>query len=122
MRDLDMRFIASARDLATPIAPDAKANGSGLRGVSLIHPERLGTLVHFTTNFQATSTIERACAILDAGGVLAIKAHLIAEVGAYKALDALSGPYRDDLDRLFHALEDRYGESIEWTTMGALAS
>jgi len=122
MGDLEMRFIASARDLTTPVSRDAKTNGSGMHGVSLIEPQRVGALLHFTTNFQATSTIERACAILDAGGVLAIKAHLLSESGTYKALDGLSGPYRDELDRLFSTLEDSYGDAIVWTSMGALAA
>ncbi len=122
LRDLDFRFIASARDLTTPVTRDATANGSGLRGVSLIEPTPLGRLLHFTTNFQATSTIERACAIIDAGGLLSIKAHLLSEAGLYKALDGLASPYCDGLDRLFCTIEDRYGDAISWTSMGELAS
>jgi hypothetical protein len=122
MGDAGMRFVASARDLTTPITPDAKANGSGLQGVSLIEPERLDNgLIHFATNFQATSTRERAFAILDCGGLLSIKAHFLAELGSYKALDGVTDEYMASLDRLFGEIEDRYGDDVSWTSMGALS-
>ena len=122
MGDLHMTFLASARDLDTPVAPDALTSGSGLRGVSLIAPERLpGGVTHFTTNYQATTSDERAFAILDAGGLLAVKAHLLAELGTYKALDGLTGAYRDQLDALFTRIEDRYGDAVWWTSMGEIA-
>ena len=41
MGDLDMLFIASARDLHTAVAADARTTGSGLAGMSLLFPERL---------------------------------------------------------------------------------
>ncbi len=123
MRDVGLRFVASARDLTTPIDRGATAQGSGLRGVSLIEPQRLDNgLVHFTTNFQATSTRERAFAILDCGGLLAIKAHLLSEVGSYKALDGVTDEYMASLDRLFLEIEDRYGDDVTWTSMGEVAS
>jgi len=122
MNAMQMRFLASARDLNTPITNDATTNGSGLRGVSLIHPQKLGTsLVHITTNFQAGSTLERATAILDHGGVLAIKAHLLAGVGAYRAMDGLTSEYCGFLDGILSSLEDRYGDALQWTSMGELA-
>lgn len=124
MADLDMRFIASARDLDTPIAPGACASGSGLRGVSLVHPELLpyGQLVHITTNFQATSTLDRALAILQHGGVLSIKAHLLTRLGRYQALDGLGDSYAGALDRLFTTIEDRFGDAIWWPTLTRLAA
>jgi hypothetical protein len=122
MRDCGLAFVASARDLETPIAPDAMANGSGLHGVSLVRPQRLEEgLVHFPTNFQATSPIERAMAILTAGGLLSIKAHLLAESGSYRALDGLTPEYRDFLDRLLSTIEDRFGGDLWWTSMGEMA-
>lgn len=123
MADLDMLFVASARDLCTPVAADARTSGSGLVGMSLIFPERLpyGRLVHFTTNFQATSSIERALAILEHGGLLAVKAHLLKRFGSYVALDGLDRPYVEFLDRLFMTIEDRYGDAMWWTTMGEVA-
>jgi Uncharacterized protein conserved in bacteria (DUF2334) len=122
MRDCGLTFVASARDLETPITPDAVANGSGLHGVSLVRPERLSEgLVHFPTNFQATSPIKRATAILDCGGLLSIKAHLLAESGSYRALDGLTSEYRDVLDRLLCMVEDRFGDDLWWTSMGEMA-
>jgi hypothetical protein len=123
MADLDMLFVASARDLHTPVADAARTGGSGLAGMSLIFPERLphGRLVHVTTNFQATSSIERALAILDHRGLLTVKAHLLKRFGAYEALDGLDRPYAEFLDRLFATIEDRYGGAMWWTTMGEVA-
>jgi hypothetical protein len=123
MRETGFKFIASARDLDTPIARDALTNGSGMKNVSLIAPQRLDSgLVHFPVNFQATSSIERACAILESGGLLSIKAHLLAESGAYRALDGLTPQYRDDLDRVFSTIEDRFGDDVWWTSMGEIAA
>lgn len=39
--DLGFEFLISARDLTTPVTPDARAAMSGLSGVSLIRPEVL---------------------------------------------------------------------------------
>jgi hypothetical protein len=123
MHDTGMRFIASARDLTTPIGCGAKVHGSGLQGLSLIEPQRLENgLLHFTTNFQATSSKERAFAILDCGGLLAIKAHLLTELGSYKALDGVTDAYMQFLDELFNEIESRYDDSVSWTSMGELAS
>ncbi len=124
MAELDMLFISSARDLDTPIAPGAMARGSGLRDVSLIMPQFLpsGRLVHITTNFQATSSIERAMAILDCGGLLGIKAHLLKRLGSAVALDGLDASYVEYLDRLCARIEDRYGDRVWWTTMNEIAA
>lgn len=122
MEALEMSFLASARDLATPVSGDATTSGSGLRGVSLIHPQRIGrSLVHFTTNFQANCTLERAVAIIEHGGLLAMKAHLLAGAGSYRAMDGLTAEYCGFLDGILSALEDRYGSELYWTSMGELA-
>jgi predicted deacetylase len=123
MVDAGFAFVASARDLDTPVTSDAVANGSGLRGVPLIRPSRIEPgLAHFPTNFQATSTLDRALAILECGGLLSIKAHLLAQSGAYRALDGLTPEYRDSLDRLFSTIEERFGDDVWWTSMGEMAS
>jgi len=123
MRDTGFAFVASARDLDTPVAGDALTNGSGLRGVSLIRPQRLEQgVLHFPTNFQATSTLERAIAILECGGLLSIKAHLLAQSGSYRALDGLTAEYREHLHRILSAIEERFGDRIWWTSMGEMAS
>lgn len=123
MADLDMGFISSSRDLDTPIAPAAMARGSGLRDVPLIMPQLLpfGRLVHISTNFQATSSIDRAMAILECGGLLGIKAHLLKRLGTYVALDGLDVTYVEYLDRLCARIEDRYGDRVWWTTMNEIA-
>jgi hypothetical protein len=123
MHDTGLAFVASARDLNTPIADDALTNGSGLRGVSLIRPQRLEPgVLHFPTNFQATSTLERAIAILECGGLLSIKAHLLAQSGSYRALDGLTPEYREHLHRILSAIEERFGDRVWWTSMGEMAS
>jgi hypothetical protein len=123
MAQLGLKFVASARDILTPVSADASTNMSGLRGASLIYPELVanGRLVHFTSNFQATSPIERARAILDAGGLLAIKGHIIKNAMGLIALDGIDGLYRNFLDLLFNELDRAYGEALWWTSMGEIA-
>jgi hypothetical protein len=123
MVDAGLTFIASARDLETPVTRNAVTNGSGLRGLSLLHPQRIEPgLWHFPSNFQATSSIDRALAILGSEGLLSIKAHLLARSGSYRALDGLSLDYRDFLHRVFSTVEERFGEDVWWTSMGEMAS
>lgn len=123
MADLDLDFLCSARDILTPIAKGAKAAMSGLRGVSLLEPELLegGRLVHITANFQATSRPERAFAVLDAGGVLHIKAHIVKDAYGHVALDGVDALYMNYLDTLLSLVDARYGERIWWTSLDALA-
>lgn len=123
MAELDFEFVASARDIKTEVVPTAIAAMSGLHGPSLIYPTKIeGTnLVHFTSNFQATSTWERAGAIIAAGGLLAVKAHAIKDALGYIALDGVDAVYCNFLDLLFERLHREYGDSLWWTTMGVLA-
>jgi hypothetical protein len=88
-----------------------------------MHPTIVGggKLVLFTTNFQATSDVDRAFAILDRGGVLAIKAHIIKRTGSYVALDGIDEGYRAYLDALFRLVKERYGSSVWFTSMAAIA-
>ena len=80
---LGFHFLISARDLTTAVSADALTAGSGLQGMSLIHPQFIGNhgMVHLSTNFQATSTLDRATSILELGGVLHIKAHIFKSGG-----------------------------------------
>jgi len=122
-RDVGIAWVTSARDIRTSVAKDAKTAMSGLRGVSLLFPERIAPrLLHFSTNFQATSVPERAFEILDAGGVLSIKAHIAKNVPGHLHLDGVDDLYMNYLDRLFFDIEQRYGETIEWTTLNQLAT
>ncbi len=122
MVDTGLRFVASARDIKTPISKDARTHMSGLPNMPLIYPAWLldQKLLHFTTNFQATSPIERAFAILDAGGLLAIKGHAIKNCLGFIALDGIDGVYANFLDLLFAELTRRYGDSLHWTTPGEI--
>jgi hypothetical protein len=122
-RDVGIEWVTSARDIITPVSKQAKTAMSGLRGVSQIFPERLApNLLHISTNFQATSPPERAFDILDAGGVLSIKAHISKNVPGHRHLDGVDQLYMNYLDRLFDDIEHRYGDAIDWTTMGQLAT
>lgn len=118
-----LRWIMAARDLNAKPSDDALAAMSGPHGPSVIHPTLVGDrkLVHLTTNFQATSDAERAFAILDGGGVLAIKAHIIKRVGAYVALDGLDEVYRAYLDALFRLVKERYGTKVLFTSPDEIA-
>ena len=121
--NVGVRWVASGRDLRSPIGPDATlAEGLGLVGSSLIYPERTAEgLIHFSSNFQATTAPERAFEILDAGGILAIKAHITKFVPGHVHSDGVNRLYMNYLDRLFCDIEDRYGDTVDWTTMGSIA-
>jgi Uncharacterized protein conserved in bacteria (DUF2334) len=122
-RDVGIEWVTSARDILTPVSKDAKTAMSGLSGVSMLFPERIApSLLHISTNFQATSAPERAFDILDAGGILSIKAHITRNVPGHTHLDGVDHLYMNYLDRLFDNIEQRYGDSIEWTTLGRLAT
>jgi len=136
LNEADFHFVTSARDLDTPVSQRARTARSGLHGASLIHPmwircaandESTGAtavpcrLVHFTTNFQATSTIERALTIIECGGLLAIKAHIFKTGGGITMLDGLDNAYCDYLERLWRELETRYGDALWWTTLAEVA-
>jgi hypothetical protein len=103
---------------------------SGLAGASLIAPTWIMTsdtepeaaLVHITTNFQATCTLERALQIIDAGGLLSIKAHIFKSGGGITLADGLDEAYINYLDLLFRELERRYGERLWWTSHAEIAN
>jgi hypothetical protein len=121
---LGFQFLCSARDLATPIAPGAVTSMSGLKGVSLIHPQIIGegALVHLATNFQATSRYERALEIVETGGLLHIKAHIFKSGGGHCMLDGLDDAYCNYLDLLFTTLERRYGARLWWAHLSEVAA
>jgi hypothetical protein len=120
---LGVEWVTSGRDLRTRVHGDAMtAEGFGLQGSSLVFPQRTPEgLLHFPTNFQATSPAERAFEILDAGGILSVKAHITKQVPGHTHFDGVDRLYMNYLDRLFHDIEDRYGDDVAWTTMGEIA-
>ena len=130
--DEDFRFMASARDLDTPVTESARTAGNGLQGASLIQPTWVACvsardgidgramaprLLHFTTNFQATSPVARAHAIVEAGGLLLIKAHIFKAGGGITMLDGLDDVYCAYLERLWRELNERYGDALWWTSL-----
>jgi hypothetical protein len=117
------RFLCSARDLKTPIAPDAVTAMSGLTGVSLLYPQIVGdpNLVHLSCNFQATSSLDRALAILELGGVLHIKAHIFKTGGGHVMQDGLDAGYCSYLDRVLSEIKQRFGDSIWWPHLSEVA-
>jgi predicted deacetylase len=123
LADTGFRFVAGARDVRTPIAADAVCDMSGPRGVSLLHPQSIagGRLTHVATNFQATSSIDRAVETAEHGGLISIKAHIYKRAYSYVALDGLDLSYRSYLDRVFSLLADRYGDGLWWTSMNEIA-
>ena len=123
MERLAFDYVASARDIRTEVAENAVAAMSGLQGVSLFQPTRVGKrLFHFTSNFQATSGIDRARAILDRRGLLAIKGHIIKNGLGHIALDGIDALYCNYLDVLFSQLKGEYGEGLWWTSFGEVAA
>ncbi|NUP05123.1 MAG: DUF2334 domain-containing protein [Polyangiaceae bacterium] len=121
MVDVGLTWISSARDIRVDIAPDVRSAMSGMKGLSLIHPEALPEgLVHIPVNFQATSTRERAFSIVEAGGILSIKAHIIKNCMGFIALDGVDQLYMNYLDSLFHELHSRWGDALLWTSMAEI--
>jgi hypothetical protein len=123
MAEEGLAWVASSRDVRTEPAPGARGAMSGLAGLPLAEPALVegGRLVHFPTNFQATSLPERAWRIVEGGGLLSIKAHIIKDALGHVALDGLDALYANYLDLLFTELDRRYGDSLWWTTMGEMA-
>jgi hypothetical protein len=117
-------YVASARDIRTPVETGATASMSGLHGVPLYAPASIesGRLVHVPANFQATNPIERAIDIVEAGGLLSVKAHIVKTAFGHVQLDGMDDLYRNYLDALFGELRRRYGDSLWWTTAGELAA
>jgi len=124
MIDVGLRFVASARDIKAPITPDAVNSMSGLKGASILFPQKImgNRLLHIPTNFQATSESDRAHQILRLGGLLSIKAHATKSAFGFVQLDGLDGGYRDFLHRLFVDLENNYGDDLWWTSMAEITA
>lgn len=120
----NFNYLASARDLFTEISPEAKTNMSGMKGVSLIYPEWIAnnTLVHLPANFNATRKIERAIAIIENGGILSIKGHIVKDLQGHILYDGIDEVYMNYLDTLFRILKDKYGDQLWFASMGEIAS
>lgn len=120
---LGFGFLSSARDLETPVSPDAVTRMSGLQGVSLLYPQLLGQrgLVHLSCNFQATSPFERAVQILGLGGVLHVKAHIFKSGGRHVMADGLDDLYCNYLDLLFTHLQRFFGGRLWWAHLSEVA-
>jgi hypothetical protein len=89
----------------------------------MLFPERIAaSLLHVSNNFQATWAPERAFDILETGGIPSIKSHITKNVPGHVHLDGVDHLYMNYLDRLFGDIEQRYGDAIEWTTSGRLAT
>lgn len=116
--DNGIGFVASSRDIFTPVSAGALGEMSGIRGLPLFFPSFIkgGRLVHFPTNFQATSRAERALETVEMGGLLSIKAHIIND----SMLDSAKDVYMNYLDLLLSKIEDKYGDNIAWTTVGEM--
>ncbi|MSQ13513.1 MAG: DUF2334 domain-containing protein [Dehalococcoidia bacterium] len=121
---LSYEYLASTRDIWTEIEPDAVANGSGLKGVPLLHPSFVPghSLVHMPSNWSATSTLDRAYKIIDLGGMLAIKGHMVKRTKKYVAVDGLDEQFFAHLHNLLTQLEQRYGASLWWAGMNEVAA
>jgi len=119
----NFEFINSSRDIFTPISREATCDMSGLKGTSLIYPTMVAQdkLIHFPANFQANSGIDRALAIIENGGLLSIKAHIIKQMGTYVAIDGVNQLYMNYLDVLLREIKSRYGDSVWFTSMGKIS-
>ncbi|MDI1289568.1 MAG: DUF2334 domain-containing protein [bacterium] len=123
MEAIGFTYVASACDIGTPVDVAADNQGGGLRGVPAFTPIALPgrRLVHIPTNYRATSTWDRAAAILDAGGLLSVKAHIVKNALGIVALDGLDEAYATQLSELFGRISAEFGESVWWGTMSDVA-
>lgn len=116
-------FLCAARDLLTPITREAQTAMTGRNGLSLIFPQYLpdSRIVQLTTNFQATSTLDRALEILEMGGVLHIKMHIFKSGGGHVMRDGVDELYCNYLDVVFEELQRRYGDALWWAHLSEVA-
>jgi hypothetical protein len=123
MVDFEFNYLASARDLFTPISPGAKANMSGLKGVSLIYPQKImdNNLIHIPANFNATRNIDRAIEIIENKGVLSIKAHIAKSLAGHILYDGVDEVYMNYLDTLLRVLKNKYGDQLWFPSLNELA-
>ena len=105
------------------MSKEAVTNMSGLKGVPLIFPTLImnNKLVHIPSNFQATSNMDRAKQILENGGLLSIKAHIVKSAFGMVALDGVDQIYMNYLDALLTSIDKEYKDDIWWTSMGQIA-
>lgn len=119
----DIKFVGSSRDIFTEISKEAKTNMSGIKGLPLLYPALIKNkqLVHIPSNFQATSKVERAFQIIENGGLLSIKGHIVKSAFGAIALDGIDHTYMNYLDLLLTQIEVKYGEDLWWTSMGEIS-
>jgi len=123
MAAVGMEYVASARDLVTPVADGATTAMSGLHGVPLLRPALVfgGRLVHVPSNFSATNPVDRARELAEAGGLVGIKAHIVKLSPGHIMLDGVDALYRNYLDVVLSELEDRHGDRLWFATMAEVA-
>jgi peptidoglycan/xylan/chitin deacetylase (PgdA/CDA1 family) len=116
-----LRWINAARDIVTEPERGSKTNMSGPKGLSLLFPEVLDPgLLHFTSNFQATSPLDRAFKILDEGGLLTVKCHIAKRSAYHYALDGVDELYVNYLDSLVRHVQAKFGDSVWWTSFSEI--
>ncbi len=122
MADVGMAFLCSARDVRTPISREALTNMSGMAGVSLIYPQEVtGGMIQMTSNFAPNNPIDRAFLIIELGGLLAFKGHIIKKGTRDFAIDGVDEHYVNYWDVIMTTLESRYGDDLWWTTFDEIA-
>jgi Uncharacterized protein conserved in bacteria (DUF2334) len=121
---LGFDFLISARDIVSDVTRDAVTSMSGMPGVSLLYPQAVGQhgIVHLSTNFQATSSIDRALKILALNGVLHIKAHIFKSGGGHTMQDGLDQRYCAFLEAVFAEIKSNFGESVWWAHISEVAA
>ncbi len=118
-----LNYIASARDILSPIVRGAKTNMSGRKGMNLLDPDVLvdADLIHLPANFQATSTPDQAYEIIENGTILSLKAHIIKDACGHVALDGLDILYRNYLSTVVELVQNRFGDTLWFATAREVA-
>jgi peptidoglycan/xylan/chitin deacetylase (PgdA/CDA1 family) len=120
---LGINYIAGARDIVSEVTRDSLTAMSGPQGMPLIFPAYLNgtSIVHLTSNFQATSRPDRALQILGAGGLLCVKAHIVKQWKTNVALDGVTDLYGNYLGLLVDRIDREFGDSVWYASMNEVA-
>jgi hypothetical protein len=89
-----------------------------------MYPEWIAgeNLIHIPANFNATRPIDRAIDIIEHGGILSIKAHIVKQFPGHTLYDGVDEVYMNYLDTMLTILEGKYGESLWFATMDEIAT
>jgi peptidoglycan/xylan/chitin deacetylase (PgdA/CDA1 family) len=111
-------FLAGSSDFKTRISPEAKSNGAGLRGTSLLYPNLYRrSLVLLTANCYANQ-VQRALQIASAEGLILLHSHI---AGKTFGLNYVSLKFVEGVKKIIRAVTSKFGNAIWFASLGEIA-